>query len=224
MPVVLNSLSVDDVPRLFAAGRGCASIAAAVGVSVRHVRRLVVAAGLRPPQTPMPPPDLFDAIIRREVKRHGGAYGYGMMRGVLSAHHPEWRFPRRRVLEALQRMFPGDAEIRKRYTAQRLERGRVFSPHDGYTWQLDYACKLQQYDIYVAAIIDTCTRKLLKLKVPRSPTLVPVLPTSPLLLPRLTPRLLLPARVRSSTTSCPSRRGSASCAPRCGRCACCPTS
>ena len=99
-------LGPHDVPRLFAAGYTTEQIAPQVGLGVRRVQQIVAEAGLRPAALPVPSAARLDKIIETEVARHGGGYGYGYLQGALRAHHPELRLPRRRVLEALQRLFP----------------------------------------------------------------------------------------------------------------------
>ena len=116
------------VPELFATyGFSTAAIAAAVGYTARHVRRLV--AGTRPPKKPVPSKRILYLILLREVARHGGEYGWGFLRGVLRAYHPQYRFPQRRVMAALRRLFPHAHRSRCQYTAQRLERGRYIAPN-----------------------------------------------------------------------------------------------
>jgi len=144
-------LGAHSVPQLFQSGCTATQIAPLVGLGERRVRQIIAEAGLRPAALPVPSAAQLDKIISTEVARHGGGYGYGMLRGALSAHYPELHLPRRRVLEALQRLFPRDAEKRSDWTAQRLERGRYRAPHTHYSWHLDYACKLQDYGIYVGA-------------------------------------------------------------------------
>ena len=163
-PEPAGSLSGGDVPDLFVAGYSAKQIAPVVGLCVRRVRQLIAAAGLRPSPKPVPSPSLLEQILTSEVARHGGSYGYGMLSGVLAARYPQFRFPRRRVLAALQRLFPHAAARRYEWTAQRLERGRYFAPYFAYSWHLDYACKLQDYNIYVGAVIDGCSRTCVALK------------------------------------------------------------
>ena len=127
-PEPAGSLSGGDVPDLFVAGYSAKQIAPVVGLCVRRVRQLIAAAGLRPSPKPVPSPSLLEQILTSEVARHGGSYGYGMLSGVLAARYPQFRFPRRRVLAALQRLFPHAAARRYEWTAQRLERGRYFAP------------------------------------------------------------------------------------------------
>ena len=152
-----------DVAALFRAGYSMRRIAAGIGRTDRRVRQLV--AHLRPAPKPTPSSTRLFSILREEVARHGAGYGWGCLRGALRAHHPQWHFPRRKVLDALRVLFPEQCRERYHYTAQRLERGRFEGHHDGYVWQLDYACKLQNYNIYVGCIIDGKTRAIKSLVV-----------------------------------------------------------
>ena len=146
-------LSCLDVPRLYEAGLNSQEIASAVGLGQRRVQQIVAKAGLRPAAKPIPPRRQLRRILKLEVARHGGNYGWGMLHGALVAHHPGYRLPRRRVLAALRELFPVDAAKRDAWTAQRLERGRYFAPHAHYSWHLDYACKMQEYGVYVGACL-----------------------------------------------------------------------
>eukprot|EP00964_Phaeocystis_antarctica_P132323 scaffold96387_cov78-Phaeocystis_antarctica.AAC.3 len=154
----------DDVPGLFRAGNSVRDIAPLVGLCERRVRQIVAEAGLRAVAKPTPSPRLMDRIILMEVRRHGGGYGWGTLCGALRAHHTRYHFPRRRVIAALRRLFPHDARRRRNWTAQRLERGRYYAPYTHYSWHLDYACKLQDYGIYVGAIIDGSSRLCVSLE------------------------------------------------------------
>lgn len=157
------------VPQLFNRGLEVKQIAPMVGLCERRVRQIVAEAGLRPPPKPIPTPAELDRIILSEAARHGGNYGFGVLNGALRAYHRQYRFPRRRVLEALQRLLPRDAARRNEWTAQRLERGRYYAPHFCYSWHLDYACKMQNYDLYIGCIIDGRTRLPVRLVVRRRP-------------------------------------------------------
>jgi hypothetical protein len=157
-------LSAEDVPGLFRAGDSVRDIAALVGLCERRVRQIVAQAGLRPVAKPVPSTRLMYRIILTEVRRHGGGYGWGTLCGALRAHHARYHFPRRRVLAALRDLFPQDARRRQDWTAQRLERGRYYAPYAHYSWHMDYACKMQDYGIYVGAVIDGCSRLCLSLQ------------------------------------------------------------
>ena len=150
LPRDLSSL---DVPRLFDAAISTQEIATAVGLSQRRVQQIVAEGGLRPAAKPVPSRRELHRILKLEVARHGGNYGWGMLRGALAAHHPGYSFPRRRVLVALRKLFPVDAAKRDEWTAQRLERGKYHAPHVHYSWHLDYACKMQDYGVYVGALL-----------------------------------------------------------------------
>lgn len=156
--------NADRVPGLFHAGYAVKDIAPLVNLSERRVRQIVAEAGLRPVAKPIPPRRLMDQIIRTEVRRHGGGYGWGTLCGALRVHHARYHFPRRRVLAALRDLFPQDARRRQDWTAQRLERGRYYAPYAHYSWHMDYACKMQDYGIYVGAVIDGCSRLCLSLQ------------------------------------------------------------
>ena len=157
-------LSGLDVPRLFLEGRSVKTIAPMVGLGERRVRAIVAGAGLRAAPDPVPSDRMLFAILRHEVLRHGGGYGWGTLCGALRAHHPGYRFPRRRVLGALRMLFPVEARERQDWTAQRLERGRYHAPYTHYSWHMDYACKMQDYGLYVGAIIDGSSRMCLSLR------------------------------------------------------------
>jgi hypothetical protein len=144
-----RKLSCLDVPRLFEDGLSTREIASVVSLTPRRVQQIVAQAGLRPATKPIPPRRELFRIVKREVRRHGGNYGWGMLHGALVAHHPGYRLPRRRVLAALRELFPEDAAKRDAWTAQRLERGKYLAPYTHYSWHMDYACKLQDFGIYV---------------------------------------------------------------------------
>ena len=134
----------------------------------RRVQQIVQDAGITETK-PDVHPDL-EAVVLHEVRRHGANYGVKMLLGALRAHHPGWSFPRRAVLAVLQAADPGAARARVDWAHRRLERGVYRADHFMYSVHLDLACKLQDYGLYVGALIDGDSRMALTLSALTSKT------------------------------------------------------
>ena len=97
---------------LFVAGMATSALAADAGVSQRRVRQLV--ADLRPAAREREPTDdELDAMIMRQRWELGQYWGIAMMEGALHGAYPGIHCSRRRVQEALERLFPHEMEQRK---------------------------------------------------------------------------------------------------------------
>jgi hypothetical protein len=142
-------------------GVGTAAIAQEFGCSQRRVQQIVKAVGLARLVEPVHPH--LDDVVCEEACRHGDNYGVAMLLGALRAHHPGWSFPRRRVLAALKADRPEALAARRHWAHRRIGRGVYVAHHFAYSWHMDLACKLQEYGIYVGALIDGDSRKALRL-------------------------------------------------------------
>ena len=142
-------------------GVGTAAIAQEFGCSQRRVQQIVKAVGLARLVEPVHPH--LDDVVCEEACRHGDNYGVAMLLGALRAHHPGWSFPRRRVLAALKANRPEALAARRHWAHRRIGRGVYVAHHFAYSWHMDLACKLQEYGIYVGALIDGDSRKALRL-------------------------------------------------------------
>ena len=102
--------------------------------------------------------------VQDEVHRLGHAYGTKMMVGALiMASHPGYHFGRPRVDEALALLFPAARAARCSVSQRRILRGHYHAPNFMHSCHLDLACKLQEYSVYVAAMIDGDSRICLSL-------------------------------------------------------------
>lgn len=101
--------------------------------------------------------------VQDEVHRLGHAYGTKMMVGALMASHPGYHFGRPRVDEALALLFPAARAARCSVSQRRILRGHYHAPNFMHSCHLDLACKLQEYSVYVAAMIDGDSRMCLSL-------------------------------------------------------------
>ena len=149
------------VVELVPVGVGTAAIAQEFGCSQRRVQQIVKAVGLARLVEPVHPH--LDDVVCEEACRHGDNYGVAMLLGALRAHHPGWSFPRRRVLAALKADRPEALAARRHWAHRRIGRGVYVAHHFAYSWHMDLACKLQEYGIYVGALIDGDSRKALRL-------------------------------------------------------------
>ena len=147
---------------LHADGWSTAHIASELGVSQRRVQQLVAAAGSYHGRAPKHPD--FESVVMYEAERHGPNYGYKMLLGALHAHHPGWSWPRRAVYDVLHRKDPEAFEARRHWALRRIGRGVYYAPYFMFSVHLDLACKLQQYGIYVAAMLDGASRMVLSLE------------------------------------------------------------
>ena len=86
-----------------------------------------------------------------------------MMVGALMASHPGYHFGRPRVDEALALLFPAARAARCSVSQRRILRGHYHAPNFMHSCHLDLACKLQEYSVYVAAMIDGDSRMCLSL-------------------------------------------------------------
>ena len=156
-----NESLVTSVVELTSDGVSTAAISEELGCSQRWVQRIVKAAGLARHVKPVHP-DL-ENIVCDEACRHGDNYGVSMLLGALRALYRDWSFPRRRVLAALRADRPEAVAARKNWAHRRIGRGMYVALHFAYSWHMDLACKLQDYGIYVGALIDGDSRKALRL-------------------------------------------------------------
>ena len=106
---------------LFAHGVGTREIAAAAQLSQRYVQKLV--KHLQRDDDPVPDPELFDDMIIEQHRRHGEHTGRSMMEGALRDAYPGWRFPRRLIADALERLFPDEYATRLGWVQLKLRRG-----------------------------------------------------------------------------------------------------
>lgn len=153
-------LDKQQAQQLFLAGMTVAAIAADVGVSKRRVQQAVQNVRTDHPGQAMPTPDdaTLDAMVMQQRMQLGPNYGRGMMAGALRAAHPGYAFGEHRVNETLARLFPDEHEARKSWAQMKLERGHYHAPYFGYSVHLDLDCKLQEYGLYIGAIVDGCSR------------------------------------------------------------------
>ena len=149
-------VDVSLVIPLLLAGLTTAQAAARLGVSQRTVQKAV--APFRPPRPDKVDPAQLDQWVKEEVESLGPNYGERMIAGSLRARHPGYSFTRRAVGESLARLFPVAHTARRHWATKRLERGHYHAPHFRYSWHLDLACKLQNFRIYVGAIVDGDSR------------------------------------------------------------------
>ena len=142
---------------LFVAGAGTASIASVTGVGQRRIQQLV--AGVQTAQQlPVPSEALFAAMVMTAVAQHGHNYGTIMLQGALRAAYPVYSFPRRKIAALLQTLYPNAWAARRSWAHRKLERGHYHAPWPFYSVHLDLDCKLQEYGLFVGAMIDGHSR------------------------------------------------------------------
>ena len=114
------SNSVVSPPRVVDAwldGATTSSIATTLSCSQRHVQKLLAVEGLGQSRLPLHP--RLAVVVSREVARHGANYGVKMLLGALHAHHPGFRFPRRKVLRVMKACNPTAFHERRRWAKRR---------------------------------------------------------------------------------------------------------
>ena len=103
------------------------------------------------------------------VRRLGHGWGFsklvGVVQHVVRMNLQTARVTRRMVRNALQALAPKTFAARAFEPFQRRLRGTLILPHRDLWWQLDLDCKLQDYGLYVAGIVDAFCRTILALVV-----------------------------------------------------------
>ena len=159
--VIAPRVSPDAVVEAYRDGVSAKEIADILSVTLRRVQQILAAEGALPQRLPTHP-RLAD-LIRYEAMRHGPNYGFRMLTGALRARHPGYTFPQRAVVAALRAAAPRAFRDRRSWATKKLDRGVYRADHFMYSVHLDLACKLQEYGLYVAALIDGDSRMALGL-------------------------------------------------------------
>ena len=74
-----------------------------------------------------------------------------MMEGALRATYPGYAFPRRKISETLERLYPEEFEARRNWATLKLERGLYYAERTFTSLHLDFDGKFQEYGLYVGA-------------------------------------------------------------------------
>ena len=151
----------DAVLSAHAAGTPSSEIALDMLCSARRIRQIIFEE-LGPLERQPTHPEMA-VVVQQAVEELGPNYGFNMLLGWLAEAYPDFAFPRRAVANILFLLNPRAAASREQWATRRLER-RVYSAHHFmYSVHMDLACKLQEYSLYVGAMIDGDSRMVLKL-------------------------------------------------------------
>ena len=113
------------------------------------------------------PPDAVDAEVVEAMRllllRLGHGWGVRKLVEPLRRMLPHRAVRVRHVRLAMQLLAPAQFAARAAPTYQRRLRGTFVLPHANLNWQLDLDCKLQDFGIYIAGVIDSHDRTVLAL-------------------------------------------------------------
>ena len=113
------------------------------------------------------PPDAVDAEVVEAMRllllRLGHGWGVRKLVEPLRRMLPHRIVRVRHVRLAMQLLAPAQFAARAAPTYQRRLRGTFVLPHANLNWQLDLDCKLQDFGIYIAGVIDAHDRTVLAL-------------------------------------------------------------
>ena len=144
------------------------AVASAAGVSARTINRHLAASGTPRVAAAVLTDTELDSMVAKQIDKLGSNYGARMVIGALRAAHPQSTFSRKRVVASMARHDPMAHAARRIWAQKRIERGAYHAPNFMHSVHLDLACKLQQYNLYVAAMIDGDSRMCLALRAIRT--------------------------------------------------------
>lgn len=104
------------------------------------------------------------AATTNVVARLGHGWGYSKITEFIQTRLLPGT-SRRQVIAAMKQLAPRSFAARAAEPFQRRLRGHLVLPHRNLWWQLDLDCKLQDWGLYVAGVIDAHDRTLLALVV-----------------------------------------------------------
>ena len=97
-------------------------------------------------------------LVAMLIQKLGHGWGYTKLAFMLRQNYG---VSRRQTRAAMQALAPRSFAARAAEPFQRLLRGNLVLPHSNLWWQLDLDCKLQDFGIYVAAVVDAHDRTIL---------------------------------------------------------------